>query len=254
MVPERLGRRFRLKVAEIGGEEPLAKQELAACQIFVPGSRPVPPGLRALVMNAPRPHGHAGPHIGPGLEGVAVEHETVDSLAEGPVAQRLDGCRVLRPALGIVGGERLGADDRLAERVAGRGHAPAGLDRAAADPELAHRLIRLAGVGQMVARAAVGLGRESQAMLVRELAHASGVVLDDQLGDRLPQIPEEALGDFRACHDAAGHDRQVRRDLIAPTPLELFAHPCRPVLRTILPAIDVGRDERLAGWPGRRLA
>ena len=66
----------------------------------------------------------------------------------------------------------------------------------AAHPELAHRLIRLAGVRQMVARAAIGLGRELQTMLMGEAAVPPGVVVDDQLGDGPPQVPEETLGDL----------------------------------------------------------
>ena len=41
-------------------------------------------------------------------------------------------------------------------------------------------------------------------MLVGQLAEMAGVVLHEQVGDRLPQVPEEPLGDLQAVDDAAG--------------------------------------------------
>ena len=106
-----------------------------------------------------------GRHVGPRLECIAVKHEPVDSLAERLVSQRLERRRMLLPPFVVGGREGLGADDRLAVGVRRRGHAPAGLDGAAADPELAHRLIGLAGVREMVAGAAISLGRELEPVL-----------------------------------------------------------------------------------------
>ena len=78
-------------------------------------------------------------------------------------------------------------------------------------PELAHRLVGPAGVGDVVGRLAVGLDRKPQAVLVGQRLHVAGIVLHQQIGDRLPQVPEEPLGDLQAIDHAAGDHRQERQ-------------------------------------------
>ena len=118
-------------------------------------------------------------------------------------------------------------------------------------PELAHRLVAVAGVGHVVkGRVAVGLDRELQPVLVGQLAEMAGVVLHQQVGNRLPQVPEEPLGDLHAIDDAAGVDGQVAVKVVAAAFLEFLAHPRRPVLRVDFPTVDVRGDERLAGQRG----
>ena len=90
---ESVRRGLGLEVADVGDEQPLPQQELAAREVVVPRRRPVPPGLRPLVVNAPGAHGHARADVGPRLECVAVKDEPVDSLAKRPIAERLDASR-----------------------------------------------------------------------------------------------------------------------------------------------------------------
>ena len=76
------------------------------------------------------------------------------------------------------------------------------------------------------------------------VAEMSGVVLAEQIVDRLPHVPEETLGDFQAVHHAAGDHRQQRQRIVAAEPLELLAELGRPVLRADLPTVDVRGDQR----------
>ena len=171
-----------------------------------------------------------------------MEDEAVDPFAERPVAQVLDVGRVAQPFLGVGRRERLGAEDPLAVDV-GRGrHLGATVGRAelVPRPELRHRLVGLAGVGHLVARhAVVGLDREPQAVAVGQRAEMPGVVLDEHVGDRLPQVPEETLGDLQAIDHAAGEGRQQRQQVVAAPLLEFLAHAGRPVLRAHFPTVDV---------------
>ena len=147
-----------------------------------------------------------------------MEDEAIDPFAKCPVAQRLDVGRMALPLLGVGGGERLGADDPLAVDVAGGGHLRDRIRRAAVGPrpELAHRLVALAGVGHVVeGPVAVGLDRKLQSVLVGQLAEMAGIVLHQQVGNRLPQVPEETLGDLHAIDDAAGVDGQVAVEVVA---------------------------------------
>ncbi len=251
VVGEALRRRLRLEITDVGREGPAAEHELAAGQVFVPARRQLPPGVGPLVMETPRAHGHAGPAVDPGLHRIAVEDEAVDAVGEGAVAEGLDRGRMLQPLLAVARGERLGAEDGLAVGVHGGGHALDRLERAAAHPELAHRLVGLAGVGQVVAGAAVGLDGEAQAAGAGQLAEAAGVILDDELGDRPAQVPQEALGDLQAPDDPPREDRQIGVEVVAAALGEFGRHRRGPVLRAVLPAVDVRRDEDLAGRRAR---
>ncbi len=185
----------------------------------------------------------------PGLHGIAMEDETVDSFAEGPIAQVLDQGRVPEPPFAVGSSERLRTEDRLAVDMGRGGHFCAAIGRAELGPrpELGHRLVGLTGVGHLVARhAIVGLDRKPQALAVGQGADMSGVVLDEHVGNRLPQVPEEPLGDLQTIDHAAGEYRQQGQQIVASPPLELLAHERRPVLRANLPTIDVRRDQDFA--------
>ena len=169
-----------------------------------------------------------------------MKNEPVDALAEGLIPERLDRRRMLSPSLLVTRRESLRADDALAVGVAGRRHAPAGFERCSIrTPELAHRLVGLARVGQGVAGAAIGLDGEPQAVGVREFAHPPGVVVDHQLGHGLSNVPQEPLRDLEALHHPARQHRQERHQVVAPSGPEFLAHPGCPVLRSVFPAIDV---------------
>ena len=74
-----------------------------------------------------------------------------------------------------------------------------------------------------------------------QVAHVTGIILYHQVRDRLPQIPQEPLGNLRGVHHAPRDHREEREQVIAPPRLELLAHLRGPVLRAVLPAIDVRR-------------
>ena len=87
-------------------------------------------------------------------------------------------------------------------------------------------------------------------MLVCQFAEPARVILNHQLRDRLPQVPQEPLGDVQAIHHPPRHHRQERQGIVAAQPAELLPKGRRPVLRPHLPAIDVRRHQRL---PRQRL-
>ena len=164
-------------------------------------------------------------------------------VAEHRVAQGLDAGRMILPPLGIHCRERLGADDRPAVDVRGRGHFLGTSQIQAAHPEFAHRLVGASGVGDFVAGAAVGFDRKPQPILPGQLLRMAGIVLDHQVRDGLPQVPEESLRDGQALDHPAGHDGQVRQQVVTAPLLEFLPHPRRPVLRSVLPTIDVRGDQ-----------
>ncbi len=79
-----------------------------------------------------------------------------------------------------------------------------------------------------------------------QLAHPRGVVLDQHVGDGLPQVPQEPLTGLAAFHSAAGEGWQPGKNVVAAAAAELIPHPRRPVLRARLPTVDVRGDECLA--------
>ena len=87
--------------------------------------------------------------------------------------------------------------------------------------------------------------RKADAVLAGQFPEVPGVVLDEQVVDGHAHVPEEPLGDFQALHDPARHHREERQRVVAAQPLEFLAELGRPVLRADLPAVDMGRDQRL---------
>jgi len=73
-----------------------------------------------------------------------------------------------------------------------------------------------------------------------------GIILDDHVRDGLPQIPQEPLRDFEAPDHAPGHRGEKRQGVVPAPRLELIAHPGCPVLRPVLPAVNVSGDQHLA--------
>ena len=193
--------------------------------------------------------------VRPRLHGVAVEDEAVDAFAEGPVAQVLDVGRMALPFLGVGRGERLGAEDRLAVDVGRGGHLGATVGRAELGPrpELAHRLVGLAGVGHLVARhAVVGLDREPQPVAVgqaRGNARRSSRSSRSETVCRRSQRNRSETSRLSTTRPVkAGRKRQ---QVVAAPLLEFLAHAGRPVLRADFPTVDVRRDQHLA-FPGQR--
>src|SRR5262249_46802530 len=111
------------EVADVSDEQTSLEQILAAGKVFMPRFGLFPPGLGAIIMDAPRTHGHAGPTIEPRLVGEAMNHETVHSGAERRIAHGFDGERVVLPARSFcIRGERFGGHDRFAPSVSSPGH------------------------------------------------------------------------------------------------------------------------------------
>ena len=150
---------------------------------------------------------------------------------------------VLAPLLLVASREGFRADYSLPINMPGRGHAPASLHRSARAPELSHRLIGRAAVLDRIARRAVGFHGEPQPRRMRKVPHVAGVILHHQLRNRLPQIPQEPLGNLRVVHDPPRDHRQQREQVVAPPRLKFLAHLRRPVLRPVLPAINMRRHQ-----------
>ena len=246
---KRLRHAFAAEIADVGREQPLPQEVLASGEILVPGRRHFPPGLRPLIMHAPRAHRHPGPNVQPRLHGVAVDDQAVDAFAERPIAEFLEDRRMLQPTLVVVGAERLGADDLLAPDVPARGHhgrSPCAQE-SRRRPDLAHRLVGPAGIRQLVAGASgVGFGGQSQAVAMSHLAEMPGVILQNQFVDRLPKIPEESFGDFAALDDPAGDGGQIRKQIVSPAAFEFLAEFRRPILSAAFPTVDVRGDQGFA--------
>src|SRR5512138_1325712 len=99
-------------------------------------------------MQSPRAHRHSGLAVVPRLKRVAMKHEPVNSFAKSPIAQRLDSRGMMEPALLVIRGESLRAQDALPINVGCRSHLHATIRGVVTPrPEFGHRLIRLARVG-----------------------------------------------------------------------------------------------------------
>ena len=148
---------------------------------------------------------------------------------------------MLLPAAGFRrSSERFGTDELAPVHVGHRGGqlGVAGV-AAAAHPELAHGNVAVAPELEIVRRAvAIGLQGVLQPRAAGHLGELPGVVLREEVGDGPAQIPEEALGDLGAVHDAAREDGQEALDVIAAAPLELLVEALRPVLAAHFVAVD----------------
>ena len=193
---------------DVGDGRPLAQHQLAAGEVVVPGLRPLPPGLGAVVVLTPLAHGHAGGDLGEPLHGEAVDLQAIGPEAEGAVADGLERRGMGEPALGLRGGEGFRADDGVAVELGG---GSGGLDGQAVvvglegmAPELAGRLVAVVRGVEVVAGGDVGLDGEAHVAGVAEAAELGPEVLGDQLGDGQAEIEKEALrgpqvGDHPAC-------------------------------------------------------
>src|SRR6266446_5496723 len=98
-------------------------------------------------------------------------------------------------------------------------------------PELTHRHVGASGVSESVKRAvAIGLNAEITAMLMREFREVAGIIIGDEIGDGPPHIPKKSFGLFRAGHEPAGENWQVREQIVASPFLKLLAKARCPVL------------------------
>ena len=184
----KLGRRvFAVKIGGVGDEAALLEQILAAGDVFEPGPALLPPSAGAVEVRAPLAHRHAGPAVGPGLHGVAVEDEAIDTLAEDLVAKGFEGVGIFEPAPVLWAGrgsEGFGADNLPPINVADRrGELHRGTGRAA-DPELAHRDVGRLTALERLKRPGVRLERGHQPMLVAKLLEMAVVVLREQIRDQ----------------------------------------------------------------------
>ena len=142
------GRSLAVEVAEVGAEAALLEQRLATREIIDPGGTLVPPGVRPLQVDPPRPHGHAGLSIKPRLVGVAVENEQVDPVAELQIPQCLERVGIVLPCGDIgCGGEGLACGNILTVNMSGRSGFLGVIDQntfpedGSLDPKLSHRHI-----------------------------------------------------------------------------------------------------------------
>ena len=193
-------------------------------------------------MKAPRSHAHAGRDIRPRLRGIAVEHESVDAFAERPVPEILDVAWMALPFFSIGGRERLRAENHLAVDVRRRRHLGATVSGAELipRPEFRHRFVGLAAVGHLVSwHIAVGFDGKPQTVPVRQSAEFASVILNNQVGNGLTQIPQEAFRHLGALHDAPGECGQKFPEVVAAPGLKLLAHLRRPVLRADFPTVNV---------------
>ena len=66
--------------------------------------------------------------------------------------------------------------------------------------------------------------------VLREFAEVPGVVFEEHIANRLPQVPEKSIGNLDAIDDAAGVDGEVAVQIVAAAFAEFLAHARRPVL------------------------
>src|SRR5215472_15649371 len=90
----------------------------------MPRLRLFPPCLGSLVVEAPRAHGHPGQtrRRRPWLMGVTMQNETIDTLTERPIPERLHAVRMAQPFFHVRSREGLAAHDRFTIDMAGRSH------------------------------------------------------------------------------------------------------------------------------------
>jgi hypothetical protein len=73
------------------------------------------------------------------------------------------------------------------------------------------------------------------------------IVFRDQLGNRLPKIPEKTLGHIYVSDHAPGEYREVSEEVVTPAAAKFLEHPRRPVLGADFPTIDVGSEKNRPG-------
>src|SRR6266581_1117061 len=89
-------------------------------------------------------------------------------------------------------------------------------------PELTHRHVGASGVSESVQRAvAIGLNREIETILMRELAEVPGIIVGDEVGNGPPHIPKKSFGLLWAGDEPARKNWQVTEKIVASPFLEL---------------------------------
>ena len=253
-IPHASGNIAAVVVKHIGVEAALAQEVLAAGEVVHPAAALVPPGERAVEVQAELPEAHAR-HAVVGLVRVAVKDNLVEPIAKLLVGIGLQAERVLRPAVILAErGECFARDDRLAVGVRGARRflrvvlAALGVRRVAgvefaAEPEFALRDIHHAEALELVdgnRHANAGsLCFEDGAVFVQDFAEGPVEIFVDEIGNGAAVIPEESVCLIDIVHDAAGEGGQPFDDVIATACFELGGEFRPPSLATGLPAIDV---------------
>ena len=81
---------------------------------------------------------------------------------------------------------------------------------------------------------------------MRQFAEIAGIILPHQVRHRLANVPEEALGNFRAADNASGQGRQKGLQIVAAAGPKLLPETGRPVLRPSLPTVNMSSDQCFA--------
>ena len=67
-------------------------------------------------------------------------------------------------------------------------------------------------------------------MLVAQVPHVPRVVLQNEIRNKPPQVPQEPFGDLSGSHHTARQGRQVRKKIVPAAIPEYLAESRRPVL------------------------
>ena len=179
-----------------------------------------------------------------------MKYKTVDAFTECPVSNVFDHGRVPQPSFIGVGGKSLLADDIAAKDMSGARHfrhrAP--FFEAQPRPAFRHWLYSFAAITNIAGwLARISFNRQSQAMFARRLTYGGCIILQQQIADSLPKIPQKSLGNFEAVHDLPRKDQHIRQQVVTAHPLKVCPHRWRPILNTGFPTVNVRGNKRLAG-------
>jgi len=202
-----------------------------------------PPGLGAIEVRTPLPHGRAGKvALIPRLLNKPMENEAVDSRAICRVPDRLGPRRCFGPlAVTRTTRERLGLDDvlpALAQRRDGRVNFIRHV-LAASCPELGHHPIHFGHDLVLPPRTAIRFAEKLQLRRVQHLPDGCEIRIAVEIKDRVMKIAPE-FPRFRVAADhASGEGREKRCQIVAAPLGELLAHLRRPAGHAGFVAVEV---------------
>ena len=209
------------------------------------------PGFVAGEPLAERPEAQAGDLVVDRLVDRGVDHEPVEAHRHLAIRGGLQRFGRERPGA-AAGRERLGRHEVLAVDVRdGRRLADVGVELRAwpvrlRGPHRAHGDgglgLDLHAVGDERAARFVRLGVARHAARRQEVGQLVVVILRGHLGQRLAEVPQEAVGGLGALHDAAGERGQPGLHVVAAPLRELGDHVVGPVRHAGFPAV---RDDVL---------
>ena len=160
-------------------------------------------------------HGHAREAVEPGLRLVAMNDKFVDPLAEGPVALRLHGGRMLVASFVHRSCERLRGNDLVALRVTDRGClCQAEVRRRSVRrfrPELGHGYVRR-GAEIEIGRGVQVIWFELQVkpVLLAAAPQSCGLIFTDQFIGGLTNVPKKAIRNFGCIDHESAECRRKR--------------------------------------------